>query len=212
MENVTKKEATFYETATLHGYARCSTNGDKQDINRQIRELKAAGATRLWYEYEHGDAETKEQQALMLQETKPGDTVIVCEVSRLCRSTQQFCALINEIKAKKLRLQIINSITFDARGGDENLDPLTVCMLQMCAIFSELELQLIRSRVRSGMKNAKAKGVKLGRPTLTSETIPDTAYRYLQMLETGTINITEMSKLLNVSRPTIYRWLKVMKT
>lgn len=48
-----------------HGYCRCSTNEDKQDINRQVRELKANGATRIWKEYEHGDAAVKEQQALM---------------------------------------------------------------------------------------------------------------------------------------------------
>ena len=41
------------------GYARCSTNEDKQDINRQIRELKAAGADAVVFEYEHGDAKVK---------------------------------------------------------------------------------------------------------------------------------------------------------
>lgn len=50
-----------------HGYARCSTNEEKQDIDRQVRELKAAGAQKIWLEYEHGDAANKEQQALMLE-------------------------------------------------------------------------------------------------------------------------------------------------
>lgn len=40
----------------VYGYARCSTSEDKQDINRQIRELKAAGAEEVIFEYEHGDA------------------------------------------------------------------------------------------------------------------------------------------------------------
>lgn len=34
-----------------HGYARCSTNEEKQDIDRQVRELKAAGAQKIWLEY-----------------------------------------------------------------------------------------------------------------------------------------------------------------
>ena len=36
------------------GYARCSTNESKQDIERQVRELKQAGAERVFLEYEHG--------------------------------------------------------------------------------------------------------------------------------------------------------------
>ena len=43
----------------IYGYARCSTNEDKQDINRQIWELKDAGAEEVVFEYEHGDAKVK---------------------------------------------------------------------------------------------------------------------------------------------------------
>ena len=42
-----------------HGYARCSTNESKQDIDRQVRELKQAGAESIFLEYEHGDAAVK---------------------------------------------------------------------------------------------------------------------------------------------------------
>ena len=45
-----------------YGYARCSTNETKQDINRQVRELKAAGAEKIYLEYEHGDSKVKSQQ------------------------------------------------------------------------------------------------------------------------------------------------------
>ena len=48
------------------GYARCSTNEDKQDITRQIRELKAAGAEEVIFEYEHGDAKVKKNLQLLL--------------------------------------------------------------------------------------------------------------------------------------------------
>ena len=44
-----------------YGYARCSTNETKQDINRQVRELKAAGAEKIYLEYEHGDSKVKSQ-------------------------------------------------------------------------------------------------------------------------------------------------------
>ena len=45
-----------------YGYARCSTNETKQDINRQVRELKEAGAEEIFLEYEHGDSKIKDQQ------------------------------------------------------------------------------------------------------------------------------------------------------
>ena len=44
-----------------YGYARCSTNETKQDISRQIRELKANGAEKIFLEYEHGDSAVKQQ-------------------------------------------------------------------------------------------------------------------------------------------------------
>jgi len=82
---------------TIFGYARCSTDADKQDINRQIRELKAAGATEIVFEYEHGDSKVKRQQEQMLDRTQAGDTIITLEVSRLARSTQQLCEIIQDV-------------------------------------------------------------------------------------------------------------------
>ena len=96
-----------------HGYARCSTNETKQDIDRQVRELKAAGAESLFVEYEHGDADEKKQLSLLLEQARPGDTIITTEVSRLSRSTKQLCEIIDRIQKQKLRLKIIGSITID---------------------------------------------------------------------------------------------------
>ena len=137
-----------------YGYARCSTNETKQDINRQVRELKAAGAKEIFIEYEHGDSKIKSQQAAMFGQAAAGDTVIVLEVSRLARSTQQLCEIIEIIRQKHLRLVIVGSITLDCRNGQA--DPMSEAFLQMAGVFSQLELAMIRARVRSGMENAKA--------------------------------------------------------
>ena len=67
----------------LYGYARCSTSEDKQDINRQIRELKAAGVEEIIFEYEHGDAKLKQNLQLLLNSVQEQDTIITTEVSRL---------------------------------------------------------------------------------------------------------------------------------
>ena len=58
-----------------------------------------------------------------------------------------------------IRLIIVGSITVDCRNGD--IDPMSQAFIQMSAVFSELELSIIRARVRSGMRNAKEKGIKV---------------------------------------------------
>ena len=138
-----------------YGYARCSTNESKQDIHRQIKELKAAGAETIVFEYEHGDAKIKKELESLLEAAQPGDTLITTEVSRLSRSTQQLCEIVHTIKTKRLRLMIVGSITVDCRNGE--IDPMSQAFIQMCAVFAELELSIIRARVKSGMANAKKK-------------------------------------------------------
>lgn len=213
MQNGTENQKGIIVTdngGTVHGYARCSTNETRQDIDRQVRELKAAGATRIWMEYEHGDAETKEQQVMMWNTVSSGDTVIITEPSRLSRSVQQFCQIVDVIKSKRIRIQILGSITIDCRTTEP--DPMTVAFLQLIAVFSELELSMIRARVRSGVANAKAKGKQLGRPPITAERIPDSFYRYFVKLQAGEINVTELARLAQVSRPTVYRYLSAIQS
>ena len=76
----------------IYGYARCSLAEERgQDINRQVRELKAAGAEEIVLEREHGDAKVKQNLEMLLETAEAGDTIITTEVSRLSRSTQQLC-------------------------------------------------------------------------------------------------------------------------
>lgn len=171
--------------------------------------MRAAGATVIWQEYEHGDAEAKEQQNMMWDTVHPGDTIVVTEPSRLSRSVQQFCQIVETIKSKRIRLQILGSITIDCRKDDP--DPMTVAFLQLIAVFSELELSMIRARVRSGVANARAKGKQLGRPPITAERIPDHFYRYYVKYQCKEINVTELARLAQVSRPTAYRYLSAIR-
>ena len=192
-----------------HGYARCSTNESKQDIERQVRELKTAGAESLFVEYEHGDADDKKQLVLLLERATPGDTIITTEVSRLSRSTKQLCEIIDRIQKQKLRLEILGSITIDCRSGE--LDPMTKAFLQMSGIFAELELSMIRARVRSGMANAKAKGAKIGRPQITAEEIPSVFYRHYPAFKKGSLNISELARVCNLSRTTVYKYISLLE-
>ena len=206
--SVTHDSAIRHNHAITHGYARCSTNEHRQDIDRQTRELKKHGAEKVWLEYEHGDAASKEQQALMLETARPGDTIVTLEVSRLARSTKQLCEIIDIIREKRLRLVIVGSITLDCRNG--NPDPMTEAFLQIAGVFSQLELSMIRSRVRSGVENARAKGKRLGRPPVCAERVPEQFLRYYPRYQSGSINISELARLAQVSRPTAYRYLKAL--
>ena len=192
-----------------YGYARCSTNESKQDINRQVRELKAAGAEEIFIEYEHGDSKIKSQQAAMFAQAAAGDTVVVLEVSRLARSTQQLCEIIEKVQQKQLRLVIVGSITLDCRNGQA--DPMSEAFLQMAGVFSQLELAMIRSRVRSGMANAKAKGKQIGRPQLTTEDIPAVFLRHYPTHKKGQLNISELARVCDISRTTAYKYKTLLE-
>ena len=192
-----------------YGYARCSTNETKQDINRQVRELKAAGAEEIFLEYEHGDSKIKSQQTAMFAQAVAGDTIITLEVPRLARSTQQLCEIIDRVREQRLCLVIVGSITLDCREGQA--DPMSEAFLQMAGVFSQLELSMIRARVRSGMANAKAKGKTIGRPQTTKDDIPAIFLRHYPAYKSGHLNISELARVCDLSRTTIYKYIDLLE-
>ena len=192
----------------IMAYCRCSTNETKQNIDRQIRELKEAGAEKIYAEYEHGDAAVKPQLELLLENAKEGDTILALEVSRLARSTQQFLKIVEQVKEKKICLRILNSITVDCRNG--SIDPMSQAFLTISSVFAELELNIIRERVKSGMQNAKAKGKRLGRPHLTPEDISPLFYKHYPSYVNGTMNVSELARVCSLSRNTIYKYLSLL--
>lgn len=193
----------------IYGYARCSTSESRQDIRRQIRELKASGAEKVVFEYEHGDAKVKQNLEMLLEAAQPGDTILTTEVSRLSRSTQQLCEIIARIQQKRLRLTILGSITVDCRSGA--LDPMTKAFLQMSGIFAELELSMIRARVKSGMAAARAKGKPIGRKPTTKADIPAAFYRHYPAYASGQLNVSELARVCGLSRPTVYKYLRLIE-
>lgn len=192
-----------------YGYARCSTNEDKQDVNRQIRELKAAGAQEIYFEYEHGDAAVKERLSSLLENAHSGDTIITLEVSRLARSTKQLCDIIESVRQKRLCLVIVGSLTVDCTKGE--IDPMTNAFIQMSGVFAELELRIIRQRVRSGMENAKAKGAQIGRPKATADDIPLIFYRHYPLYKNGQFNLSEFARVCGMSRTTVYKYCRIIQ-
>ena len=193
----------------IYGYARCSTNEQQQDINRQVRELKQQGATdkTIYREYESGMKVERAELSKLLDVIQEGDTIIATEVSRITRSTKQLCDIIELAKTKHIRLEL-GTFVVDCT---KELDPMTEGMLKMMVVFSELERNIISQRVKSGMQNAKAKGKKIGRPAVTSDDIPSIFYKHYPKYKKGEINKKEFSRLCNVSYPTIYKYLHIVE-
>ena len=193
----------------IYGYARCSTNEEKQDIARQTRELKSAGAEQIFLEYEHGDSAIKEQLSTLLEIAQAGDTILTLEVSRLARSTKQLCEIIDTVKEKHLRLSIVGSICVDCTSGQ--IDPMTNAFIQISGVFAELELGIIRERVRSGMANAKAKGRRIGRPQATIDDIPSSFLRHYPSYKAGKMNVSELARICCLSRTTVYKYIAIVE-
>ena len=193
----------------VYGYARCSTNESKQDIDRQVQELKLAGAEKIFLEYEHGDSAVKKEQEQLFETVREGDSIITLEVSRLARSTKQLCDIIELVKRKRIRLVIVGSITMDCRSGQA--DPMTEAFLQMAGVFSQLELAMIRARVKSGMAKAKANGSAIGRPQTTKDDIPTNFLKHYPAYKTKQLNMSELARVCGLSRTTAYKYLELLE-
>lgn len=193
----------------VYGYARCSTNEELQDINRQVRELLQLGVphTNIYREYESGMKTNRVELNRLINTVKSGDTIISTEVSRITRSTKQLCEIIEFAKDRHIKL-VLGTFVVDCT---KELDPMTEGMLKMMGVFSELERNMISQRVKSGMQNAKAKGRKIGRPTTTAEDIPSVFYKHYPKYKKGEINKAEFSKLCSLSYPTIYKYLRIVE-
>ena len=193
----------------IYGYARCSTNEELQDINRQIRELIQLGAAEenIYREYESGMKNDRVELQRLLSAVEAGDTIVATEVSRITRSTKQLCEIIELAKDRHIKL-VLGSFIVDCT---KELDPMTEGMLKMMGVFSELERNIISQRVKSGLQNAKAKGVAIGRPATSEDTIPSTFFKYYPKYKRGEINKAEFARLCSVSYPTIFKYIAIVE-
>lgn len=193
----------------MYGYARCSTNESKQDIDRQKRELKEMGVPvkNIYFEYESGTKTDRQELTKLFDMAQQGDTIIATELSRFTRSTRQLADIIDIVRDKHLKL-IIG--TFKVDCINDKLDAMTQGMLEMMGVFAQMERNIISERVKSGMANAKAKGSVLGRPTITADMIPPVFMKYYPKYKNGEMNISELSKLCDMSRTTIYKYLSLL--
>jgi len=194
-------------TGKIYGYARCSTNETKQDIERQKRELRAMGAQEIYCEYESGVKINREELGKVISHLREGDALVVTEVSRITRSLKQLCDIIELAKNRKLKL-IIGTLVIDCTGNQ--LEPMTEAMLKIMGVFSELERKMTIERIVSGLNNARAKGVRLGRPKKTVNEVPKKVVEMFPLLRDGRISKTDYAKMCGITRQTLYNYIALM--
>lgn len=176
---------------TAYGYARVST--DKQDTDAQRRALEAAGCVEIVEEQASG---RKARPALvaLLGRLGPGDSVAVYKIDRLSRSVPDFYNVAAQITAAGAAL----------RSLTEPIDTATAigrAMLGILAIFAELEAEHASERVRSGLKAAKARGRKLGRPRAVS---PELEAEIRAKLDAGAA-VEELARVHRIGPATVRR-------
>lgn len=196
----------------IYGYARCSTDETRQDIDRQKRELYRLGVTDdryIYWEYESGTKDDRIELQKLLDAVKTGDTIVTTEVSRLTRSTKHLCEILQLIQDKKLVLNIGGSFVVNCSQGE--MDPMTEGMVKMWGVFSEMERNIISQRVKSGLRNAVAKGKRLGRPKRTAEALPDKFWKYYDMYNRKLITMTDFAKIMGRTRATMYYYMKLIE-
>ena len=191
------------------GYSRCSTRESQglQDISRQIYELEKLGVKKenIFSEYESGMKEERTQLNKLLDTVQSGDSIYCTEASRITRSIKQLISILEFAKDRKIKL-VLGSFIVDFT---DEVDPMTLAVVQLMGVFSELERNIIRERVLSGLDNAKSKGITLGRPKLTEEDIPDKFYKYLNLYNKKEINKVEFAKVMGWSRSRLDRYIKL---
>src|ERR1700674_507640 len=144
----------------IYGYARVSTDGQSEAA--QVRQLRAAGAKKVFRKVANGAKTDRPQLRRLLAEVGPGDVVMVTRLDRLARSTRDLLNTLAAITGKKAGFRSLADAWADTTTAHGRL------MLTVLGGLAEFERDLIRARAGEGRERAKARGVKMGRkPKLT---------------------------------------------
>ena len=147
-------------------YGRVSTQ--TQHIETQLREAKDYCQRNGIVEYKtyadvgvSGGTSSRPQLDMMLADLRVGKikTIIVYKLDRLGRSLTNLLDLLAEFRNRKIRL-----ISISDNMDTSNDNPMNRAFFRLLGVFGELEKEIIRERVMSGLERAKAQGKKLGRP------------------------------------------------
>src|SRR5258707_12180661 len=178
----------------IHTYARVSTDG--QSVDAQVRQLKAAGAEKVWRETASGAKTDRAQLRRVLDQLDAGDVLMVTRLDRLARSTRDLLNIMATIAEKRAGFRSLGDTWADTTTAHGRL------MLTVLGGLAEFERELIRTRTSEGRARAVANGVRLGRkPTLT----PHQQREAIKRVNVEKETLGEIARSYNVSRWTISR-------
>ena len=183
-------------------YARVST--DKQTCDNQLIELRVV-AERCGYTIvtefvdtgisgAKGRADRPALDAMMKAASqRKFDLILVWSIDRLGRSLQNLVELLNDLQSMKVDLMFLQ----------QGMDTSTSSGRMMFSIFgalAEFERNLIRERVVAGQNRAKARGVKMGRPSKMNDGLRSA----IQLLRENGMGIKQIAKECEVGIGTVY--------
>jgi DNA invertase Pin-like site-specific DNA recombinase len=186
------------QSGMLVGYARTSTTGQRAGLEAQLRDLKAAGCSKVFQEQVSSIGERAQLEAA-LDYVREGDTLVVTKLDRLARSARGLNELVDTMERKGVALRILNfgGGQVDTRGAAGRL------VLNVFAAFAQFELEIMKERQREGIADAKAAGRYKGRkPTARAK-----AADAVKLSQEG-MRVSEVAKALRIGRASVYRALK----
>ncbi len=140
----------------IYGYARVSTDG--QSVDAQVKQLRAAGAEKVFKETASGAKTDRAQLRRAIREIDNGDTLLVTRLDRLARSTRDLLNTLAQIAEKGAGFRSLGDAWADTTTPHGRL------MLTVLGGLAEFERELIRARTSEGRERAKERGVHMGRP------------------------------------------------
>lgn len=140
----------------------------------------------------------------MRLEAQKGDSIYVESISRLGRNVDDLRQMVQEFRERDVTIHFIKE-GFNT-GNSNNMFKF---MLTILGAVAEMERELTVERIREGVAKAKKYGTRSGRPIgRPPVNIPQSFKKYYVMWKAGEITATDFAKVLEVSRSTLYRYIK----
>lgn len=205
---------TKNKTAVI--YARVSSNNDRQDTSRQIKELENYAKSQnieivnIYEEHISGAKKIEERQILgeCLEYCKRESVnfLLLSELSRLGRSTLQVLRSLEMLHESKVSVYIQNLGLYTLQPNGE-VNPIASIMVTVLAEMANIERSNIQYRLNSGRANYISNGGKLGRKTGSTKTEEKKKEEYkdtIALLKKG-YSVRNVAKLQSIGISTVQR-------
>ena len=196
-------------------------SGQGQDYDRQVSDLRKVGEAKGWpvsevisekvSGYRRGVKREGLERLLDLVEKGKVQKVLVSEVSRIGRVPSQTVRILEDFTAKGVSIYVHN-VGLETLAENGKLNPAASMMFTLFAEFARAESQQLSERVKSGMEEARRKGVHLGRPAGAGETEKVFLSKYgavAAKLAKG-FSIRDTARLCQVSKNTVFKVRKLV--